>query len=345
MSYTEIIQTLYEKHKSPLRTAQLLEAQIPYTQVIAMEKRGELIRIKNGYYLPKGEILNEEELVSRLFPDGVFTMETALYYHGYLKKRSSTWQIAVSKNISKSRFKMDYPSLTSYYTEPDVLAMGVERKLTESEDTIQLYDIDRLMCEILKYEERMDPKDLQTALKKYIGDSKKNIERLVAFSKERKVSQKVKQRILPWVKQKPMEKPIEYKTKSVPIQSQAPLVTELPLLLETHTEETLSKLISALYENNPSYDCAGIIKSLESAITRQAFEGVRLLACLDKTNIKSVIKDRKNDIYDIIRQELATNIGKETVDTLTAFLLPLEEALKKDEHFMGDWMPELKRYL
>jgi len=49
--------------------------------------------------------------VAKLFPDCVLNLENALYAYGYIKKKPYGWRLAVDKNTSKSRFKMDYPKI------------------------------------------------------------------------------------------------------------------------------------------------------------------------------------------------------------------------------------------
>ena len=49
--------------------------------------------------------------MSKLFPDGLLCMESALYAYGYISRKPVGFHIAVDKNTSKSRFKMEYPKV------------------------------------------------------------------------------------------------------------------------------------------------------------------------------------------------------------------------------------------
>ena len=57
----------------------------------------------------------QEEIILGLFPDGILCMDSALYYYGYIEKRPYEWSIAISKNTSKSRFRMEYPVVKPLY--------------------------------------------------------------------------------------------------------------------------------------------------------------------------------------------------------------------------------------
>ena len=76
-------------------------------------------RIKHGYYSLSETVENcsDAEIIARLFPEGVICMYTALFYHGYSDRTPLTWDIAINKDVSKSRFKIDYPYVQPHYME------------------------------------------------------------------------------------------------------------------------------------------------------------------------------------------------------------------------------------
>ena len=157
------------------------------------------MRVKNGYYSLQEQKLSEDEMVYRLFgEDGVLTMETALYIYGYLPTKPAEYQIAVDKNTSKSRFHLNYPFVHPYYSEPKVLTLGVTQ-IAFGGGMMKIYDRERLMCDCLKYEDRLDREDLKKALLAYIAEPSKDISRLLCYAKERKVLSKVQNRIGVWL--------------------------------------------------------------------------------------------------------------------------------------------------
>ncbi len=140
----------------------------------------------------------EEEIIYGLFPDAILTMDTALYYYGYISQRPFAWSFAVSKNTSKSRFKIEYPLIHPYYTEPDVLKIGVT-EIPFNGEVIHIYEKERLICECLKYEERLEHDTMKAALMKYIREPEKDIAKLMMYARERKVVLKVQNRIGVWL--------------------------------------------------------------------------------------------------------------------------------------------------
>ena len=150
------------------------------------------------------------------------------FRHKYIDKKPDAWRIAVSKNTSKSRFINPPVPIEPYYTEERVLPIGAvecvlqkngirieneglpekedaagEGVLSKSEDaaadSMRIYGIDRLICDVLKYEEKMDRGDFKTAVRAYIDDERKDIAKLLSYAKERKVLKKVQSMIGVWL--------------------------------------------------------------------------------------------------------------------------------------------------
>ena len=181
-----------------VKKEQLAELGIDYRRVLDFVESKDVIRIKNGYYTYGIERFSEEDLVAKLFPDGVLCMESALYAYGYILHKPYGFHIAVDKNTSKSRFKMDYPKVIPYYTEPEVLTIGVS-KITYEGSEFQIYDKDRLICDCLKYESKMNREDFKEAIQAYIKDEDKDISALMEYARERKVVKRVQSLIGVWL--------------------------------------------------------------------------------------------------------------------------------------------------
>lgn len=181
-----------------MKTSQLYELSMDYRKIQQFVEEGILERVKNGYYSIGFTEISEESMVSRLFPDGVLCLETALFYHGYLETRPACWQIAIDKNTSKSRFKMNYPPIQPYYIEPDILLAGA-LEFPLGDGKMFIYDKERLICDCLKFEEKLEREALQKCLRCYIEEPDKDVQKLLEYARFRKVTQKVQNRIGVWL--------------------------------------------------------------------------------------------------------------------------------------------------
>ncbi len=181
-----------------VKKSQLKELDIDYRRILDFVEKGDLVRIKNGYYTVRISDFSEDELIAKLFPDCVLNLESALFSYGYINKKPYGWKLSVDKNTSKSRFKLDYPQVTPLYAEPDTLESGV-LDISFGSSTMHIFEKERLVCECLKYEDKMEREMFQQGLFSYIQDPQKDAAKLMKYARERKVVKKVQTMIGVWL--------------------------------------------------------------------------------------------------------------------------------------------------
>lgn len=194
----QLIEKVLNENNGIVKKEQLTKLGIDSKRIMTLVNDGTLVRIKNGYYTDRIDRFSEEELVAALFPDGLLCMESALYAYGYINEKPFAWSIAIDKNTSKSRFKMDFPKILPYYTEPEVLQIGAST-ISLNGISFGIYDKERMICDCLKYESKMEREDFKAAIQGYIKDEDKDISLLMEYARERKVIKKVQGLIGVWL--------------------------------------------------------------------------------------------------------------------------------------------------
>lgn len=200
MTHRETIKKMAEKSGGVFRTSDLKALGYNTYAIRKLVKEQVVERVKSGYYRLCGSIdeLSEAAQVSQLFPDGVLCMYTALFYYRYSDRTPLEWNIAVDRNTSKSRFKLDYPFVQPYYMKKEFLSFGVTTA-DYGDCTIQIFDRDRLICECIFYENKMDRETYNKAIQGYVADTKKNVPKLLKYAEKRRILKKVKDRIGVWL--------------------------------------------------------------------------------------------------------------------------------------------------
>lgn len=181
-----------------VKKEEFAELNIDYRKILAFVESGDMVRIKNGYYTDRKDRFTEEELIAKLFPDARLCLESALYAYGYISQKPFAWHLAVDKNTSKSRFKMDYPKVIPYYTEPEALELG-SASIELNGLSFQIYDKERMICDCLKYEGKLEHEIFKEAVQSYIRDEEKDISRLMEYARARKVVTRVQSLIGVWL--------------------------------------------------------------------------------------------------------------------------------------------------
>ena len=187
-----------EENGGIVKTNQITALGVDYRRILAWVEDGTLERVKNGYYSFGYKNRSEEDLILGLFSGGVLCLDSALYCYHYIEQKPYAWHLAVDKNTSKSRFKMEYPVVIPYYTEPEVLKLGVT-EIPFAGGTMPIYTKERMICDCLKYEEKLERDVFKRALLSYIADGSKDIATLLKIARERKVLQKVQNMIGVWL--------------------------------------------------------------------------------------------------------------------------------------------------
>lgn len=185
-------------HGGVVKKSQLNGLGIDYRRILDFVEKGELVRIKNGYYTVRMSDFSEEELIARLFPDCVLNLDTALYAYGYLERKPYGYKLSVDKNTSKSRFNLDFPPVIPLYAEPETLELGVS-EIDYGGAKMKIFEKERLVCECLKYEDKMERELFKEGLLSYLREPKKDVAKLMRYARERRVVKKVQSMIGVWL--------------------------------------------------------------------------------------------------------------------------------------------------
>ena len=199
MHDVQYYKSIFDKYGGMMRTTQLAEEKIFYPQREKLIADGYVEKIRRGYYQwIDPDDFSEVRTVIHLFPDAILCMDTALRYYGYSDRTPSNWHLAVSKDSGKSRFKIDYPFVKPYYVEPAVLERGL---ITGTMDghAIRIYDKERLICDCLRYRNKMDKEIFNKAIRQYITDPKKSIPKLMEYAGPLRVKKLAKDLIGVWL--------------------------------------------------------------------------------------------------------------------------------------------------
>ena len=199
MHDVQYYKSIFDKYGGMMRTTQLAEEKIFYPQREKLIADGYVEKIRRGYYQwINPDDFSEVGIVIRLFPDAILCMDTALRYYGYSDRTPGDWHLAVSKDSGKSRFKIDYPFVKPYYVEPAVLELGLTTGTMDGH-AIRIYDKERLICDCLRYRNKMDKEIFNKAIQKYIADPEKSIPKLMEYAGPLRVKKLAKDLIGVWL--------------------------------------------------------------------------------------------------------------------------------------------------
>ena len=193
------VKKVFEQYGGIMRRAELTREKIYYAEITYLIKEGLIEKIRTGYYQwVDMDNLSEVVTVKRLFPDGILCMDTALRHYGYSDRTPAEWHIAVSKYSNRTRFKIDYPFVKPYFVAPDVLEIGLCEQEIDG-NKVRMYDKERVICDCLRYRNKMDKEIFNKAIQGYVSDMSKSIPKLMEYSVPLRYQKLVKDLIVVWL--------------------------------------------------------------------------------------------------------------------------------------------------
>lgn len=199
MKHYESIKSIFISQDGIAKTADITSKGIHNRYLSRLLKIGKISRIKRGLYEwiengPKDDL----EVLFSVLPETILCMHSALFYHDYTDRTPDVWHIAVDKNINKKKLKLNYPPLQIYYVTNNFLKIGVV-KGTLNQINVNVYNKERTICDVVRYSSKIDNEILNKAIQNYVNDNRKNINRLIEYSKIFNISKKIYRLIGVWI--------------------------------------------------------------------------------------------------------------------------------------------------
>lgn len=188
--YIKRVEEAFARKHGILKTSELRELKVDSRGIRRLLESGVMEKIKTGYYRSRKADPSEVSMVARLFPEAILWGGTALFYYGYSDRTPMEWEVIVSKNLSPSRFEINYPSIKPFFVRKEELSFGITTMEIEG-ISMNILDRDRLICECLRYEEDMDSETFNKAIQAYLEDPRKNIRNLMGYAERRSVTKRV----------------------------------------------------------------------------------------------------------------------------------------------------------
>lgn len=180
----EIAREVFNKIGEIVKTADFVAAGLKNYDVASLCKQGYIERIRNGFYrLSAGEEPKEEYLLSKLLPQGIVCVESALFYYGYSDFAPRKWTVAVPRSFSRTIKAMQEVPVKAYYVQNKFYQFGVTFGNFNG-ITLPVYDRERTICDCFKYRTKLDNELFNKAINAYVADPKKNLANLSKYAKE-----------------------------------------------------------------------------------------------------------------------------------------------------------------
>ncbi len=181
MTRFDVLDKLVEAGNGYLCTSQVVENGISKPTLAEFVRVRNMGRVAQGVYLAENAWPDELYLLSLSNSQVVFSHETALFLHGLMEREPKFMSVTVKAGYNASHLRKK--GIRVYQVKPDLALLGVMDVQTGFGNMVRAYDMERTICDILRYKESLDVQVFQYAMKEYMASDRKNLNHLMAYAK------------------------------------------------------------------------------------------------------------------------------------------------------------------
>lgn len=170
-------------------TKMIKESGIPTIELTRLIKQNKLERISRGYYVLKGSFNDEYYRCQLKSKNAIFSHATALYFYDLSDRTPLYFDITVPNGYNGSLSKDK--NVVLHYVKKEYLNLGLTMIKSPFGMNIKVYDLERTICDIVRYREYMDREIFAKAIKQYSKLKEKDLNKLMKYAKKFKIEKKI----------------------------------------------------------------------------------------------------------------------------------------------------------
>ena len=185
MNNLEKLEKLIQKQHGTVLSSDLDQYEIPRTYLKMMVAEGKLERVDRGVYVSTDSIEDEMFSMQTKYPKLIFSHETALYLHDLTDRTPFEYSASVPSGYKvvgsvAERFKI-------YYIKKELHEFGVETIQSTHGNSIKTYNIERMICDLIRSRNRIDGQIFNEALKRFVKLNSTDFSLLMDYAKKLKI--------------------------------------------------------------------------------------------------------------------------------------------------------------
>lgn len=188
MKHEEKLNKFLENNNGIIFTSDLTNINVPRQYLTILKNKGVIDKVSRGIYIQTNKIKDEFYLIQSRFKKGIFSHNTALYFHELTDRTPYKIDMTFSDNY---RLKND--SIIPHYVKEELYEIGKIEIKSPKGFYINIYDRERTLCDIIKSRNKIDSQIVLGAIKMYAKDKNKNLVLLSKYAKIFRIEKVLKQ--------------------------------------------------------------------------------------------------------------------------------------------------------
>ena len=190
MNYKNKIIKLAEKNNGYITTKEITDNNIPKNYLKELVNEKKLTKVNRGFYMLSECYEDEYFTIQSTNNNAIFSLETALYLHNYSDRIPTLYNITVPRNYGGNLRKEKNVNLL--YLKKEFHDLGIIEIESPLGNKIKVYDLERTICDIVKYKNKVNPEIFSKALKQYTKSNDKNLNNLISYARILKIENEVR---------------------------------------------------------------------------------------------------------------------------------------------------------
>ena len=157
-----------------------------------LTKAGLLERISRGLYISASDMADDYLVVQYKCGKGVFSYETALYFHGLSDRIPIQLMMTIPSGYNTTLLK-DKDAYRFFYCKPDIYPIGITTVQSPHGNDLRIYDRERTLCDCIKKKNRLDADLILSAVKQYMRENGTDLAKLLDYAETLKIRDTVRQ--------------------------------------------------------------------------------------------------------------------------------------------------------
>lgn len=187
--HADAVYHLLKNNKGFVTASQITEAGIPRRCLTEMAVAGTIYKVDRGIYALPEAWEDELYFLQYRFTKGIYSHETALYLHSMTDRTPISYTMTFPKGYNTGRVRKQH--ITTKYIMLENYELGLTEAISPCGNQLNVYDIERTLCDIAKVRHAVDIQVINQAMKAYASSKKKDIGKLINYAEKLNVKTKV----------------------------------------------------------------------------------------------------------------------------------------------------------
>ncbi len=188
MSYYKDIEEIANKNNGIVTSRMVKEESIPSIYLTRMVKQGKLKKVDRGVYFSSNATYDEYYLFYLKNKKSVYSFSSALFLHELTDRIPYQLEITVPNNYNSSHIKKDviiHKVLKKYYS------IGSITKETMFGNKVACYDMERTICDLVRFRDKVDVEIFRKALQLYKNHENRDFHKLRQYAISFNISKQI----------------------------------------------------------------------------------------------------------------------------------------------------------